>query len=170
MCFLWDRVCWWRVSVLFWISARFVYYEASPAVCGINLWQGWPLILLWSNTRCDVFPHLKTQNNLISWYLWKRMRQLWRKGVSPPQWQLFYRWSAAASSRLLTSQIVISDILSTKGLLGFFLNAVTIVAFLKVRELRTPSNFLVFSLAMADIGISMNATVAAFSSFLRWVM
>lgn len=52
-------------------------------------------------------------------------------------------------------------------MLGFFLNAVTIVAFLKVRELRTPSNFLVFSLAMADIGISMNATVAAFSSFLR---
>ena len=56
---------------------------------------------------------------------------------------------------------------STKGLLGFFLNAVTVVAFLKVRELRTPSNFLVFSLAMADMGISMNATVAAFSSFLR---
>lgn len=54
-----------------------------------------------------------------------------------------------------------------KGLLGFFLNAVTIAAFLKVRELRTPSNFLVFSLAMADMGISMNATVAAFSSFLR---
>ena len=54
-----------------------------------------------------------------------------------------------------------------EGLLGFFLNALTIVAFLKVRELRTPSNFLVFSLAMADMGISMNATVAAFSSFLR---
>ena len=54
-----------------------------------------------------------------------------------------------------------------KGLLGFFLNAVTIAAFLKVRELRTPSNFLVFSLAMADMGICMNATVAAFSSFLR---
>ncbi|XP_016323159.1 RPE-retinal G protein-coupled receptor-like, partial [Sinocyclocheilus anshuiensis] len=32
----------------------------------------------------------------------------------------------------------------------------------------TPSNFLVFSLAMADMGISMNATVAAFSSFLRY--
>lgn len=55
----------------------------------------------------------------------------------------------------------------TKGLLGFFLNGLTIVSFLKVRELRTPSNFLVFSLAMADIGISMNATIAAFSSFLR---
>ncbi|XP_029305904.1 retinal G protein coupled receptor a [Cottoperca gobio] len=58
--------------------------------------------------------------------------------------------------------------LLVEGMLGFFLNAVTIVAFLKVRELRTPSNFLVFSLAMADIGISMNATVAAFSSFLRY--
>ncbi|KAG7216321.1 hypothetical protein INR49_021725, partial [Caranx melampygus] len=38
----------------------------------------------------------------------------------------------------------------------------------EVRELRTPSNFLVFSLALADMGISMNATVAAFSSFLRY--
>ncbi|XP_038593941.1 retinal G protein coupled receptor a [Micropterus salmoides] len=58
--------------------------------------------------------------------------------------------------------------LLVEGMLGFFLNAVTIVAFLKVRELRTPSNFLVFSLAMADMGISMNATIAAFSSFLRY--
>ncbi|KAA8583754.1 hypothetical protein FQN60_014962 [Etheostoma spectabile] len=58
--------------------------------------------------------------------------------------------------------------LLVEGLLGFFLNAVTIVAFLKVRELRTPSNFLVFSLAMADMGISTNATIAAFSSFLRY--
>ncbi|KAM9809162.1 retinal G protein coupled receptor a [Syngnathus typhle] len=58
--------------------------------------------------------------------------------------------------------------LLVEGLMGFFLNAVTITAFLKVRELRTPSNFLVFSLAMADMGISMNATVAAFSSFLRY--
>ncbi|KAK9964396.1 hypothetical protein ABG768_005574 [Culter alburnus] len=58
--------------------------------------------------------------------------------------------------------------LLVEGLLGFFLNAVTVVAFLKIRELRTPSNFLVFSLAMADMGISMNATVAAFSSFLRY--
>ncbi|XP_057198940.1 retinal G protein coupled receptor a [Triplophysa rosa] len=58
--------------------------------------------------------------------------------------------------------------LLVEGLLGFFLNAVTVVAFLKIRELRTPSNFLVFSLALADMGISMNATVAAFSSFLRY--
>ncbi|KAL2083574.1 hypothetical protein ACEWY4_021347 [Coilia grayii] len=58
--------------------------------------------------------------------------------------------------------------LLVEGLLGFFLNAVTVVAFLKIKELRTPSNFLVFSLAMADMGICMNATVAAFSSFLRY--
>ncbi|CDQ66975.1 unnamed protein product [Oncorhynchus mykiss] len=55
-----------------------------------------------------------------------------------------------------------------KGLLGFFLNAVTVAAFIKIRELRTPSNFLVFSLALADMGISANATIAAFSSFLRY--
>lgn len=54
-----------------------------------------------------------------------------------------------------------------QGLIGFFLNAVTVIAFLKVKELRTPSNFLVFSLATADMGICMNATVAAFSSYLR---
>ncbi|XP_076016571.1 retinal G protein coupled receptor a [Genypterus blacodes] len=58
--------------------------------------------------------------------------------------------------------------LMVEGLFGFCLNLLTIVAFLKIRELRTPSNFLVFSLAMADIGISMNATIAAFSSFLRY--
>ncbi|MBN3276790.1 RGR protein, partial [Polyodon spathula] len=34
--------------------------------------------------------------------------------------------------------------------------------------MRTPSNFLVLSLAAADIGVSMNAFVAAFSSFLRY--
>ncbi|XP_010902251.1 retinal G protein coupled receptor a [Esox lucius] len=58
--------------------------------------------------------------------------------------------------------------LLVEGLLGFFLNAVTVAAFLKIRELRTPSNFLVFSLALADMGISANATIAAFSSFLRY--
>ncbi|KAI1894349.1 hypothetical protein AGOR_G00114900 [Albula goreensis] len=58
--------------------------------------------------------------------------------------------------------------LLVEGLVGIFLNGLTLVSFLKIRELRTPSNFLVFSLAMADIGICMNATVAAFSSFLRY--
>lgn len=55
-----------------------------------------------------------------------------------------------------------------EGLLGFFLNGVTVIAFLRIKSLRTPSNFLVFSLAMADMGISSNATIAAFSSFLRY--
>ncbi|XP_036402996.1 retinal G protein coupled receptor a [Megalops cyprinoides] len=58
--------------------------------------------------------------------------------------------------------------LLVEGLVGIFLNGLTLISFLKVRELRTPSNFLVFSLAMADVGICMNATVAAFSSFLRY--
>ncbi|KAL4641019.1 RPE-retinal G protein-coupled receptor-like [Arapaima gigas] len=58
--------------------------------------------------------------------------------------------------------------LLVEGLVGFLLNAVTLASFLKIRDLRTPSNFLVFSLAMADMGICMNATVAAFSSFLRY--
>ncbi|KAF7710432.1 retinal G protein coupled receptor a [Silurus meridionalis] len=58
--------------------------------------------------------------------------------------------------------------LLVEGLFGFLMNAVTVIAFLKIRDLRTPSNFLVFSLALADMGISTNATVAAFSSFLRY--
>jgi len=58
--------------------------------------------------------------------------------------------------------------LLVEGLIGFFLNAVTVIAFLKIKELRTPSNFLVFSLATADMGICMNATIAAFSSYLRY--
>lgn len=58
--------------------------------------------------------------------------------------------------------------LLVEGLLGILLNAVTVIAFFKIRELRTPSNFLVVSLALADIGISMNATIAGFSSFLRY--
>ncbi|KAK2852632.1 hypothetical protein Q7C36_007833 [Tachysurus vachellii] len=58
--------------------------------------------------------------------------------------------------------------LLVEGLLGLLMNAVTVIAFLKIRDLRTPSNFLVFSLALADMGISINATIAAFSSFLRY--
>ncbi|XP_035255329.1 RPE-retinal G protein-coupled receptor-like [Anguilla anguilla] len=58
--------------------------------------------------------------------------------------------------------------LLVEGLVGLFLNGLTVISFLKIRELRTPSNFLVFSLAMADCGICMNATIAAFSSFLRY--
>lgn len=67
-----------------------------------------------------------------------------------------------------TDVFQMGSFLLVEGLIGFFLNAVTVIAFLKVKELRTPSNFLVFSLAMADMGICMNATVAAFSSYLRY--
>ncbi|KAK6487533.1 retinal G protein coupled receptor a [Huso huso] len=58
--------------------------------------------------------------------------------------------------------------LLVEGLLGFLLNGLAILSYFKVKEMRTPSNFLVLSLAAADIGVSMNAFVAAFSSFLRY--
>lgn len=73
-------------------------------------------------------------------------------------------------ARCVTLRCAICSLVCSEGLLGFFMNAVTVIAFLKIRDLRTPSNFLVFSLALADMGISTNATVAAFSSFLRWVL
>jgi len=58
--------------------------------------------------------------------------------------------------------------LCVEGFLGFFLNLVTVLAFFNVKELRTPSNLLVINLALADMGISGNAIVAAFSAFLRY--
>uniref|UniRef100_A0A1A7XDB9 RPE-retinal G protein-coupled receptor n=2 Tax=Iconisemion striatum TaxID=60296 RepID=A0A1A7XDB9_9TELE len=54
------------------------------------------------------------------------------------------------------------------GLLGFFLNAITILAFLRVKEMRNPSNFLVFSLALADISLNLNGLTAAYASYLRY--
>ncbi|XP_075999632.1 retinal G protein coupled receptor b [Genypterus blacodes] len=53
------------------------------------------------------------------------------------------------------------------GLLGFALNAITVVSFLRVKELRTPSNFFVFNLALADICLNVNGVTAAYASFLR---
>nr|XP_014341846.1 PREDICTED: RPE-retinal G protein-coupled receptor isoform X2 [Latimeria chalumnae] len=58
--------------------------------------------------------------------------------------------------------------LLVEALLGFCLNGLTILSFYKVKELRTPSNLLIISLAMADFGVCMNASIAAFSSFLRY--
>ncbi|XP_028651317.1 retinal G protein coupled receptor a [Erpetoichthys calabaricus] len=58
--------------------------------------------------------------------------------------------------------------LLVEGLIGFIFNGLTLLSFYKVKELRTPSNFFVFSLAASDIGICMNAFIAAFSSFLRY--
>lgn len=54
------------------------------------------------------------------------------------------------------------------ALLGFCLNGLTIISFRKIKELRTPSNLLVLSIALADCGICINAFIAAFSSFLRY--
>ncbi|XP_054840037.1 RPE-retinal G protein-coupled receptor [Eublepharis macularius] len=58
-------------------------------------------------------------------------------------------------------------VMMAEALLGFCLNGLTIICFHKIKELRTPGNFLVFSLALSDCGICINAFVAAFSSFLR---
>ncbi|XP_028917129.1 RPE-retinal G protein-coupled receptor [Ornithorhynchus anatinus] len=61
----------------------------------------------------------------------------------------------------------IGTILLVEALLGLCLNGLTIASFRKIKELRTPSNLLVVSLALADSGICLNALVAALSSFLR---
>nr|XP_020460844.1 RPE-retinal G protein-coupled receptor-like isoform X2 [Monopterus albus] len=58
--------------------------------------------------------------------------------------------------------------LLVEGLLGFVLNAISILSFLRVKELQTPSNFFVFSLAVADISLTINALIAAYASYLRY--
>ncbi|XP_024259963.1 RPE-retinal G protein-coupled receptor [Oncorhynchus tshawytscha] len=50
------------------------------------------------------------------------------------------------------------------GLLGFFLNAISILAYISVKQMRTPSNFLVFNLAVADIMLNLNGLIAAYAS------
>lgn len=54
------------------------------------------------------------------------------------------------------------------GLLGFILNAINVVSFLTVKDLRTPSNFFVFNLALADISLNVNGLTAAYASYLRY--
>ncbi|XP_067101392.1 retinal G protein coupled receptor b [Osmerus mordax] len=54
------------------------------------------------------------------------------------------------------------------GMLGFFLNTITILSYLRVKELRTPNNFFVFNLALADISLNVNGLVAAYASYLRY--
>eukprot|EP00064_Thunnus_orientalis_P002512 superscaffoldBa00000187_g2519 len=58
------------------------------------------------------------------------------------------------------------------GMLGFFLNAISIVSFLRVKEMRTPSNFFVFNLALADISLNINGLTAAYASYLSiiWIL
>ncbi|XP_041032415.1 retinal G protein coupled receptor a isoform X1 [Carcharodon carcharias] len=58
-------------------------------------------------------------------------------------------------------------VLLLEALLGLLLNAITILSFYKIKEVRTPSNLLIASLAVSDSGICLNAFVAAFSTFLR---
>nr|XP_023995266.1 RPE-retinal G protein-coupled receptor-like [Salvelinus alpinus] len=50
------------------------------------------------------------------------------------------------------------------GLVGFFLNAVSILAYISVKQMRTPSNFLVFNLAVADIMLNTTGLIAAYAS------
>lgn len=54
------------------------------------------------------------------------------------------------------------------GVLGFCLNAISIVSFLSVKEMRNPSNFFVFNLALADISLNVNGLIAAYASYLRY--
>ncbi|KAF6719341.1 RPE-retinal G protein-coupled receptor [Oryzias melastigma] len=54
------------------------------------------------------------------------------------------------------------------GLLGFFLNSISILAFLRVKEMRSPSSFLVFNLALADLSLNLNGLTAAYASYLRY--
>ncbi|CAL8282029.1 unnamed protein product [Merluccius merluccius] len=53
------------------------------------------------------------------------------------------------------------------GVLGFLLNAITIMAFLRVKEMRTPSNFFVVNLALADLSLNVNGLTAAYASYVR---
>ncbi|KAJ3608464.1 hypothetical protein NHX12_025511 [Muraenolepis orangiensis] len=54
------------------------------------------------------------------------------------------------------------------GVLGFLLNAVTILAFVfGEKGIRTPSNFFVFNLAVADLSLNLNGLTAAYASYVR---
>lgn len=53
-------------------------------------------------------------------------------------------------------------------MLGFFLNAISIVSFLTVKEMRNPSNFFVFNLAVADLCLNINGLTAAYASYIRY--
>ncbi|XP_021037996.1 RPE-retinal G protein-coupled receptor isoform X3 [Mus caroli] len=63
--------------------------------------------------------------------------------------------------------LAVGTVLLMEALSGISLNGLTIFSFCKTPDLRTPSNLLVLSLALADTGISLNALVAAVSSLLR---
>ncbi|XP_028991025.1 retinal G protein coupled receptor b [Betta splendens] len=54
------------------------------------------------------------------------------------------------------------------GVLGFFLNGISILSYLRVKEMRTPSNFFVFNLAVADLSLNINGLTAAYATYLRY--
>ncbi|XP_035389442.1 retinal G protein coupled receptor b [Electrophorus electricus] len=58
------------------------------------------------------------------------------------------------------------SVLHVGGLLGFCLNLISVMAFLRVKELRTPSNILIFNLALADLSFSCDTL--AYASYLRY--
>ncbi|XP_076854695.1 retinal G protein coupled receptor b [Brachyhypopomus gauderio] len=60
------------------------------------------------------------------------------------------------------------SVLLVCGLLGFCLNFISLMAFMRVKELRTPSNVFIFNLALADLSFSSNALVSAYASYLRY--
>ncbi|KAJ0060650.1 hypothetical protein NL108_016805, partial [Boleophthalmus pectinirostris] len=53
------------------------------------------------------------------------------------------------------------------GVLGFFLNTISVLSFISVKQMRTPSNFFVFNLALADLSLNINGLTAAYASYLR---
>lgn len=63
---------------------------------------------------------------------------------------------------------VMCDPLVLAGMVGFFLNAISIVSFLTVKEMRNPSNFFVFNLAVADLCLNINGLTAAYASYVRY--
>ncbi|KAJ8264356.1 hypothetical protein GJAV_G00148200 [Gymnothorax javanicus] len=54
-----------------------------------------------------------------------------------------------------------------EGVPGFILNAISIVSFLAVKEMQTPSNLFIFNLAVADISLNVNGIIAGYASFMR---
>uniref|UniRef100_A0A8B9K127 G-protein coupled receptors family 1 profile domain-containing protein n=1 Tax=Astyanax mexicanus TaxID=7994 RepID=A0A8B9K127_ASTMX len=60
------------------------------------------------------------------------------------------------------------SVLLVGAVLGFFLNFISIMAYLRVKELRTPSNFFVFNLALADLSLNCNGLASAYASYLRY--
>ncbi|XP_062383081.1 retinal G protein coupled receptor b [Sardina pilchardus] len=57
--------------------------------------------------------------------------------------------------------------LLVEGLLGLFLNSIAALSFILIRDQRTPSNFIVFNLNIADLMLNVNGLIAAYASYIR---